>query len=409
MSFYGNPNQQGYPPQQPGYPPQQQPGYPPQQPGYPPQQPGNPPQQQPGYPAQQQPGYPPQQQPGYPPQQQPGYPPQQQPGYPPQHNPGQPPQQQGYPPQQSGNVPQQPGYPPQQQSGYPSQQGYPPQQQGYPPQPAANSQVPGNPYQQQQQPYAPSPNVAPVNPSAPTAYPPVVAPQYQPPVAPQYQPQVDHVDHSQGHSIQYAAAQSASLLAGNVGVGLPTAPDSWRRKGTNPKVQISLSAHKLADRDLTSKSDPLAVVFMYDVPTKKWYEAGRTESIRDNLNPEWATKIDADYFFEEEQKVRIEIYDKDTNSSKLKHHDFLGKAETKLSVLISSKGGSKVFPLQSYTTLHKLKSTVTIGIEQKSACRDVYSFRFGAKKLDDKDFFGKSDPYLEISREQGAGYSVVQR
>ena len=49
------------------------------------------------------------------------------------------------------------------------------------------------------------------------------------------------------------------------------------------------------------------------------YEAGRTESIRDNLNPEWATKIEIDYFFEEEQKLRIEVYDKDSSRNELKN------------------------------------------------------------------------------------------
>jgi len=352
MSFYGAPNQQGYPPQQP-----QQPGYPAQQPGYPPQP------QQGGYPQ----GYPPQQpQQGYPPTV-PAY------GAPPATAPGY-----GAP---QGTAP---GYgaPPGSAPGY----GAPPANQQYPP---------------QQQAYAPSPTVVAVNPGAPTAYPPVVS---APPTAP-YQPQSQY----QGQSIMGAAMESA-LLAGNVGTGLPQAPANWKRKGTNPKVQISLSAKKLVDRDLTSKSDPLAVIFMYDVPTKRWYEAGRTESIRDNLNPEWAQKIDVDYFFEEEQKMRIEVYDKDSNSAKLKHHDFLGKAETKLSTIISSKGSAKTLNLQAFNTHYKIKSTITVSTEQKSACRDIYSMRFAAKKLDDKDFFGKSDPYLEISRlEQSGNYSVVHR
>ena len=57
-----------------------------------------------------------------------------------------------------------------------------------------------------------------------------------------------------------------------------------------------------------------------------------------------------------------------------------------------------------------MKSTIRISAEQKCASRDIYSFKFSAKKLDDKDFFGKSDPYLEIARsEPGGNFSVVHR
>ena len=64
-------------------------------------------------------------------------------------------------------------------------------------------------------------------------------------------------------------------------------------------------------RDVTSKSDPMAVVFIYDVATKKWFEAGRTEAMRDNLNPDWQDDVIVDYFFEEAQKFRVEVYDKE--------------------------------------------------------------------------------------------------
>jgi hypothetical protein len=185
-----------------------------------------------------------------------------------------------------------------QQGGYPPQQpGYAPQQAGYP---AAQPSQPAG-YGQQN---APPPQQS-------------------------------------GYAGQQHGAPSGDFLEGTVGVGLPIAPANWVRKSTNPKLQLSISAKKLADRDLTSKSDPMAVVFIYDVPTSKWYEAGRTEALTDTLNPEWAKTIEVDYFFEEDQKIRVEIYDKDNKSAKLKHHDFLGKAETKLAAIVTGKAGSK--------------------------------------------------------------------
>ena len=258
-----------------------------------------------------------------------------------------PPQQQVYLPQTGQALPHQQGYHP---SYLPQQMAYPPQQPGYFQHPIGYppNQIPG--YQHQLYPSDASPAVYPAVPPAPF----------------QLQP-------------------NGELLAGNVCIGLPPAPATWMRKSNNPKVQISLSAKKLKNRDLTSKSDPLAVIFIYDVPTERWYEAGRTESIMDNLNPEWATKIDVDYFFEEEQKIRIEVYDRDSNSSKLKNQDFLGKVETKLSSVVAAKGSTKNMDLKSFSKLVEIESTITIWAEQLSSCRDIYTFQFAAKKLDNKD------------------------
>ena len=59
----------------------------------------------------------------------------------------------------------------------------------------------------------------------------------------------------------------------------------------------------------------MAVVFIYDVATKKWFEAGRTEAMRDNLNPDWQDDVIVDYFFEEAQKFRVEVYDKERSQN----------------------------------------------------------------------------------------------
>ena len=109
-----------------------------------------------------------------------------------------------------------------------------------------------------------------------------------------------------------------AYFADNVPVGMPSAPGGWTRK-PSPKVSLSLTAANLTDRDVTSKSDPMAVVFIHDVATKKWFEAGRTEAMRDNLNPDWQDDVIVDYFFEEAQKFRVEVYDKKKGSQFVTH------------------------------------------------------------------------------------------
>ena len=41
---------------------------------------------------------------------------------------------------------------------------------------------------------------------------------------------------------------------------------------------------------------------------------GQTECIFDNLNPDFVTKVEVDYYFEENQSFLIEAYDMDDNT-----------------------------------------------------------------------------------------------
>lgn len=58
-------------------------------------------------------------------------------------------------------------------------------------------------------------------------------------------------------------------------------------------------------------SDPYCVVSVTDasmVRTRHWEEIGRTEAISNTLNPDWATKICMNYYFEEQQRLMCEVY-----------------------------------------------------------------------------------------------------
>ena len=56
------------------------------------------------------------------------------------------------------------------------------------------------------------------------------------------------------------------------------------------------------DKDVISKSDPICVVYCMthkgQAEIETYMEIGRTEIIYNNLNPQWNTKIQMDYFFE---------------------------------------------------------------------------------------------------------------
>ena len=54
-----------------------------------------------------------------------------------------------------------------------------------------------------------------------------------------------------------------------------------------------------------SKSDPVCVIYVKESGQNRFYEAGRTEVIKDTLNPKWVYKFEIDYRFEERQVRNI--------------------------------------------------------------------------------------------------------
>ena len=52
----------------------------------------------------------------------------------------------------------------------------------------------------------------------------------------------------------------------------------------------------LSDRDVLSKSDPICV--LYRQISGRWMEEGRTEGIKNSLNPAWQKKFRIEYRFE---------------------------------------------------------------------------------------------------------------
>ena len=57
---------------------------------------------------------------------------------------------------------------------------------------------------------------------------------------------------------------------------------------------------------------------------------GRTENIKNSLDPSFARLFELDYFFEMVQKIRVMVYDIDNQTPKLSDDDFLGSIECTL-------------------------------------------------------------------------------
>ncbi|KAK7102331.1 copine-8-like [Littorina saxatilis] len=173
------------------------------------------------------------------------------------------------------------------------------------------------------------------------------------------------------------------------------------------QVEISVSCRNLRDCDVMSKSDPMCVLFQKDARSEKYFEVGRSEIIQDNLNPDFAKKFVMSYFFEESQKLKFEIYDVDSPSSRLDHHDFLGSLETTLGEIVGSPGSKSEKPLRGPV---QNNGNIILRVEELSSCKEIATMHFKATNLDKKDWFGKSDPFLVFHRANEDGsYTVVHR
>ncbi|XP_070356749.1 copine-7 isoform X2 [Equus asinus] len=218
------------------------------------------------------------------------------------------------------------------------------------------------------------------------------------------------------------------------------------------KVELRLSCRHLLDRDPLTKSDPRVVLLLQ--AQGQWVQVDRTEVVRSSLHPVFSKVFTLDYYFEEVQRLRFEVYDTHGPSSlSCQDDDFLGGMECTLGQespgvkpadgRIGARHAAPSLPTWQRAFLpppppgvcflfctersqeaarqadpdglivaqkkmtralllkfgrHAGKSTITVIAEDISRNNGYVELSFRARKLDDKDLFSKSDPFLELYR-----------
>ncbi|KAF5453940.1 hypothetical protein F2P56_023649 [Juglans regia] len=180
------------------------------------------------------------------------------------------------------------------------------------------------------------------------------------------------------------------------------------------QIELSLAAFNLRDRDITSKSDPMAVVYAKKIDGKL-DELGRTEVVLNSLNPTWIEKVTVAFQFEIMQPFVFHVYDIDTKyynvpvkTLKLEDQDFLGEATCVLSEIVTKQSRSLTLNLHGksgHTGLRNL-GVLTIHAEELVASRSAVEITLRCSYLDNKDLFSKSDPFLRVSRIVESGGSI---
>ncbi|KAH0466499.1 hypothetical protein IEQ34_003737 [Dendrobium chrysotoxum] len=181
--------------------------------------------------------------------------------------------------------------------------------------------------------------------------------------------------------------------------------------GLASQIELSLSASNLLDRDMLSKSDPMAVVYAKR-RDGRLEEIGRTEVVLNSLNPIWVAKIELTFHFELLQPLVFQLYDVDSQfhnvpekTLKLDEQQFLGEASCFLSEVATKLNRSLILKLdhREHGKRSQKLGELAVRAEECFSSKMMFEIIFHCANLDNKDFFSKSDPFLVISRTTEAG------
>eukprot|EP00124_Ichthyophonus_hoferi_P003790 Ihof_evm5s354 gene=Ihof_evmTU5s354 len=165
------------------------------------------------------------------------------------------------------------------------------------------------------------------------------------------------------------------------------------------RLELTFRAKNLLDLDVFSKSDPRVFVYMKNKMSNTWHEVGSTEQIDNNLNPVWSKPVVVNYYFEEVQHIRFVVYDIDNSNQGLDQQDLIGSFECTLGEIVGSKGSQLAKRLtKSGQGGGPSCGVLVVSAEEASSVKAVIKMKLKGVKLDKKDFFGKSDPFIRISR-----------
>uniref|UniRef100_A0A8C5AKK2 Copine Vb n=1 Tax=Gadus morhua TaxID=8049 RepID=A0A8C5AKK2_GADMO len=171
-------------------------------------------------------------------------------------------------------------------------------------------------------------------------------------------------------------------------------------------LYCSLSPHTIPLNFSVSSSLPsFSSTFLHRAGKGDINPFGRTEVIDNTLNPDFVRKYILDYFFEEKQNLRFDLYDVDSKSPDLSKHDFLGQAFCTLGEIVGSPASRLEKSLGGIPG--KKCGSIILSAEELSNCRDSATMQFCANKLDKKDFFGKSDPFMVFYRSNEDGTFTI--
>jgi len=173
------------------------------------------------------------------------------------------------------------------------------------------------------------------------------------------------------------------------------------------KLNLSLKATQLKNvaGAFKGKSDPFAVVtLLANNREAKPRILGKTEVIKNSLDPDWVTTFTIDYELGQPVNVLVKIFDevrKGENKS-------MGSAVFDIGAILGSKGSTKAKRMQDG------KGTLFARVEEYKGDGRKLKLKMSGLKFKNLDgFFNKSDPFYELMKRdhglRGSEWNVVHR
>ncbi|PRP79805.1 copine-8-like [Planoprotostelium fungivorum] len=164
------------------------------------------------------------------------------------------------------------------------------------------------------------------------------------------------------------------------------------------RLQLSIRCEHLHKKAMLANDSPIVILSWKSHPESPWEEYGRTERVKNNLNPAFGTAICIDWFFDRIQRVKFEVFSSEGEGDASRGH-LLGCMECHLSDIVTSPNRVLKASLRKPSRPDRSRGIIIIASEQlKSDQGQAIQFRIEGRDLDKKDLFGKSDPYLLITK-----------
>ena len=161
-------------------------------------------------------------------------------------------------------------------------------------------------------------------------------------------------------------------------------------------VELHLSCVDLPKMDTLSHTDAYIKVSELASDGITWQDLGTTEVIWDTEAPKFSRSIELAFHFEERQRLRFVVMDKDD----LEADDLIGECIVDVGQIMGSRGGVfKASILKTRKYGNKPRGQIRISGEPVSNSNDVLNIQFSGVKLRNMDgLFGRSDPFITIER-----------
>lgn len=143
---------------------------------------------------------------------------------------------------------------------------------------------------------------------------------------------------------------------------------------------------------------------------RRWTRVGVTETIPNQLNPQWVASFEVPYFFERTQWLCVKVYDRDTRADQfddLSAHDFIGEASIRIPELVRANGQAAEVSLACEKRPGASNGWVTFVAEEVSTLKQAVHLDFGVEHIRPRAAgvlgLGTAAVRLNISRLQEVG------